>query len=250
MSLLTPREKDVLRLLAEDSSISVPELAKRFGVSAVTIRTDLNSLSRKGYVVLRKGSAFPAFHQSILRRQETLMDEKNRIAKAAADLIQDGDNVMILAGTTNALIAKYCLGKRDVHIVTNSTLLLPYVRVNPAIHLTLVGGEFRPSIEGTVGPLTATELRQFHVRIAFLGTDGFTLDKGLTAHLVEDAEVAKVMAGQAEQVVLVTDSTKYGKAGFAHMLPLHKMSMLITDEALSPQAIAELAEHKIAVKLV
>jgi DeoR family galactitol utilization operon repressor len=178
-----------------------------------------------------------------------LVDEKNRIAKAAAELIQDGDNIMILAGTTNALIVKYCLGKRDVHIVSNSTLLLPYVRVNPAIHLTLVGGEFRPSIEGVVGPLAANELRQFHVRIAFLGTDGFTLDKGLTAHLVEDAEIAKVMAGQAEQVVLATDCTKYGKAGFAHMLPLHKVSMLITDDGLPEKARTELAEHKIAVKL-
>ncbi|HEY3324842.1 MAG TPA: DeoR/GlpR family DNA-binding transcription regulator [Planctomycetota bacterium] len=250
MALLTSREKEIMRILSDDSTQSASQLSARLGVSAVTIRTDLNNLASKGYMVLRRGAAFPAFHQSILDRQETGMEEKNRIAKAAAELIHDGDRIMLVAGTTPALVAKYLFGKRDVHIVTNSTLLLPYVRINPSVHVTLVGGEFRPWTEGVVGPIALAELKRFHVQMAFIGCDGLTPDKGATAHHVEDAEVVRTMAEQSEKLVLVTDSTKYGKTGFAHMLPLAKIDMLITDDKLDAAAKAQLTELGVEFKVV
>ena len=127
---------------------------------------------------------------------------------------------MIEAGTTTALIAKYLLGKRDVHVVTNSTLVIPYARFNPSLHLTVVGGEFRPSTESLVGPVALRDLEEFHVRIAFIGTDGFSLESGLTTHLVEGAEIVRKMQAQAKRTVLVADSSKWGKVGFARVLPL------------------------------
>jgi len=242
-SAMTTREREIIRYLADDDNVSVAELSRRLGVSEVTIRSNLNQLEAKGFIVRHKrGSAVPAFHQNILNRQKSMVEEKERIAKAAAELVEEGDHIMLVAGTTTASVAKFLLGKRDIHIVTNSTLLLPYVRVNPSIRVTLIGGEFRPSMEGMVGPLAVDEVKQFHVKYAFIGTDGFSTDGGVTAHHIEEAEMVKVVANQTDKLVLVADSTKYGKRGFALMFPLDRPDLLISDKGLSKAARKELQE--------
>ncbi|MFP4564648.1 MAG: DeoR/GlpR family DNA-binding transcription regulator [Spirochaetia bacterium] len=243
----TEREKKILEMLSENSSIAVADLRRVLDVSAVTIRNDLNSLAEKGAIIRTRGGALPAFHPSILDRQKHRTDAKNRIAKRAAELIKDGETVMIGAGTTTALIAKYLLGKRDIHIVTNSTLIVPYARLNPAIHLTVVGGEFRPSTESLVGPITLKELEQFHVKTSIVGTDGFSLKTGLTTHLVDGAEVVKRMAGQADRTVLIADSSKYGKEGFVKILPLTEFDLMITDDEMREEIVTDLEANGIQV---
>ena len=247
---LSDRERQILALLAEDASVSVAAVSDKLAVSKVTIRSDLSSLEEKGFLVRTHGGAMPAFHASILERNRTRSEEKNRIARAAAETIEDGDTVMIEAGTTTALIVKYLLGKRDLHIVTNSTLLIPYARMNPQLHLTVVGGEFRPATESLVGPIALRELEEFHVRKAFLGTDGFSLELGSSTHLVEGAEVNKRMALQAEERFLVADSAKYGRAGFVRMLPLTSYSRIITDLAMSDEITGALIETGLVIERV
>jgi len=247
---LSGRRKEILRILSEDAGATVSQISDRLNVSTVTIRSDLEGLSENGYIIRTRGGAIPAFHPSILDRQKTMSEGKTRIAKAAAEMVGDGDKVMIVAGTTTALIPRFLLGRRDVHIVTNSTLLLPYARINPSLHVTLVGGQFLSSGEATVGPMALRQLEQFHVRMAFLGTDGFSLESGFTAHQVDIAEMVKHMARQAEQSVLCADSSKYGKAGFAHILPLKEVSSIITDDQLGEQSKAELEAEGISVSCV
>jgi DeoR family galactitol utilization operon repressor len=247
---LTEREREIVRLLAEDPNVSVGHLSDSLGVSTVTVRSDLNNLAQKGVILRTRGGATPAFHPNVIVRQNLRMEEKNRIAQAAADLVDDGDTVMIEAGTTTALIAKYLLGKRFVNIVTNSALILPFARINPGIHLTVVGGEFRPATESFVGPVAMAELERFHVRLAFVGTDGFSLEGGLTTHLVEGAEVVRKMAERSEEIVLVADSSKHGRIGFVHVLPVSRLSRLVTDTGLPAEAEAALEDAGIQVSRV
>ena len=244
---LAEREKEIVRLLAEESGIPVSKLSEKLGVSAVTIRSDLNNLAKKGVVVRTRGGAAPAFHPNVVVRQNLRVEEKNRIAQAAADLVNDGDTIMIEAGTTTALVAKYLLGKRFVNIVTNSSLILPFARLNPGIHLTVVGGEFRPATESFVGPIALLELERFHVRLAFIGTDGFSMEGGLTTNLVEGAEIVRRMAERSERTVLIADSSKFGKIGFVHVLPVHQVKTLITDSELPESARVELTETGVEV---
>ncbi len=239
---ITEREQAILELLTENSAATVSEISSRLEVSSVTIRADLSDLAEKGLIVRTHGGAFPSFHPSITTRQRDNVKVKTRIAKAAAGLVRDGDTIMIEAGTTTALIARFLLGRRDVHVVTNSTLTIPYARINPALLLTVVGGEFRPATESLVGPVALRDLEQFHVRLAFIGTDGFSLEAGLTTHLVEGAEIVRKMARQAERVVLVADSTKYGKIGFARVLPVAAVHQLVTDTELPPDVVQALGE--------
>jgi DeoR family transcriptional regulator, galactitol utilization operon repressor len=244
---LTVREKKILELLTESKVLSVSDLSRVLDVSTVTTRNDLNSLAEKGFILRTRGGAVPAFHPNILDRQKNLVDVKTRIARAAARLVQSGDTIMIGAGTTTALVAKYLLGKHDLHIVTNSTLIIPYARVNPSIHLTVVGGEFRPSTESLVGPITLRELEQFHVKAAFIGTDGFSLEKGLTTHLVDGAEVIKRMARQADRKILIADSSKYGKEGFVKIIPLSDFDTIITDIGLEGSIMKQLEDKGLQV---
>jgi DeoR family galactitol utilization operon repressor len=247
---LSERERTILDKLSEDGSVSVTALAQELGLSEVTIRTDLKALEEKGWINRTRGGASAALHRDILDRQREHVEEKNAIARKAAELVRDRDLIMIEAGTTTALIAKYLSGKRDVHIVTNSTLVLSYARMNPSLQVTMTGGEFRRATESLVGPIALEALARLNVRLAFVGTDGFSLDRGMTTHLVEGAEIVKAMKAHAHTTILVADSSKYGKIGFAHVLPLQSMDLVITDRGLGKDAEDQMIQANIRFQLV
>jgi DeoR family galactitol utilization operon repressor len=250
VSELNEREKVILNKLSSDGSVLVADLAKDMSLSEVTIRNDLKNLELKGWINRVRGGAAPSIHQEILERQKIHTEEKNAIARAAAELVRDGDVIMIEAGTTTALIAKYLTGKRDIHVVTNSTLVFSYARMNPNLQITMTGGDFRRSTESMVGPIALQTLDKLNVRIAFVGTDGFTLERGITTHIMEGAEIVKVMKKHSETTVLVADSSKYGKVGFSEILPLSDMDLILTDSALTDSALQELSEAGIKVERV
>jgi DeoR family galactitol utilization operon repressor len=237
---VSERREAILEILAEDSQVSVAELAKKLGVTVVTARGDLAALEEEGFLVRTHGGALPAFHPKILDRIRKDKDLKSAIAKAAAAEIQNGDTVMISAGTTAALIAKYLLGKRDIHVVTNNTLLLTYARTNPQLRVTLVGGEFRAAEEGIIGPMAMESLNQFYVAKAFIGIDGASVKQGFTAHFVETADLVRKMSEQADEVLVISDSGKFGKPGFAHILPFDGVDTLVTDSNLTQEFEKEL----------
>lgn len=241
------RRAVVLEILMEESSVSVSELSRRLSVTPVTARADLSALEKEGLLVRTHGGALPAHHPKILERMQAGKALKESIAKAAAGMIEDGDTVIITAGTTTALIARYMLGKRDVHIVTNNTLLLTYARINPQVRVTLIGGEFRPAEEGTVGPMALAALRQFHVSKAFIGVDGVSAKQGFTAHILESAVLVRTMAEQADQIIAVAHSAKFGRHGFARILPIDGVDVLVTDKKVSAELESKLKRASVQV---
>jgi DeoR family transcriptional regulator, galactitol utilization operon repressor len=242
---LMDRERTILKLLSERGGLSVSLLSRELGVSEVTIRSDLKELEGKGYLSRSRGGAYPALHQSIIERQQQRLEEKNRIARAAAQLVHDGDRIMIEAGTTTALLVRHLIGKRDIQVVTNSTLVFSYARLNPALQITLTGGEFRRETESMVGPVALRTLAGLNVRLAFVGTDGFSLAKGMTTQLVEGAEIVKAMRACAEETLLLADASKYGKTGFVNVLALSEVDGVITDTGLGQGAAREFEDASI-----
>jgi len=247
---LNLRERRILEMLSDLGTVSVSALALELGLSEVTIRSDLKELEERGFLNRTRGGAAPVMHRDVLDRQRERQEEKNRIAKAAAELVSDGDSIMIEAGTTTALIAKHLIGKRDIHLVTNSTLVFSYARMNPALQITMTGGEFRRPTESLVGPIALETIGRLNVRLAFVGTDGFSLARGMTTHLVEGAEIVRAMKARALTTVLVADASKYGKIGFAGVLALTDVDLIITDSSLDAAAARELAEAAVAVRTV
>ena len=234
-------------MMAEDNSVSVSELSKRLDVTVVTARADLAALEEEGLLVRTHGGAVPALHPNMAARMQSGKEVKSAIAKAAAAMIDEGDTVIITAGTTTALIAKYLLGKRDVHIVTNNTLLFSYARTNPHLRVTLLGGEFRPEEEGVVGPMALKAVDTFFVSKAFIGIDGASIKQGFTANSVESADLVRKLAGQAGQVIAISDSSKFGKPGFARILPFDAADVLVTDNKLSKEFEEKLTEANVRI---
>ena len=112
-------------------------MSSHLDVSMVTVRSDYDALAEKGYLIRARGGALVASHSEVLKRQRQNFDLKATIARTAATLIEDGDSIMVEAGITTALVGRYLLGKQNIKVVTNSTLLLPYARVESggALHL-------------------------------------------------------------------------------------------------------------------
>jgi DeoR family galactitol utilization operon repressor len=241
------RKSVILDLLMAEGSVSVSELAKRLNVTVVTARADLATLEEEGLLVRTHGGAVPAQHPKMMERMPAEKGVKGAIAKAAAAKIQDGDTIIVSAGTTTALIARYLLGKKNIHIVTNNTLLLSYARTNPQIRVTLVGGEFRPEEEGIVGPMALQAIETFHVSKALIGIDGASIKQGFTANSVESADLVRKMAEQADQVIVLSDSGKFGKPGFARILPFGDIDTLVTDNELTQEFETELTTAGVRV---
>jgi DeoR family galactitol utilization operon repressor len=248
---LKERENRIVRMLIEDPTITIARLSKELGVSPTTVSNDLNSLTNKGTLIKVKGSGIiVSFHPNILARLESMMAEKNRIGQYASSLVNDGDTIMVAGGTTTSLVVKYLLGKRDIRIITHSTLVIPYARVNPGIHITSTGGEFKASTETYVGPHAMKELNKFYAKTAFIGTDGLSLKDGLTTYLVEDAAIVKSMAERAERSVLVVDSSKINKRGSVKVLPLTEIDMVICGKGMPKDVKEELMNENVQVVLV
>lgn len=244
------RETYILDLLAKDGSLSVSALSKDLGVSEVTIRSNLRALEDRGLLARTHGGAQPSTLADVLERRRERAAEKERIAAAAAAMITDGDRVMIEAGTTCALVPRYLSGRRGVQIVTNSTLLLAQARLNPQLTVILTGGEFHRGSESMVGPVALRSVRDFNVRFAFVGTDGFTSDRGITTQFAEGAEVIGAMASRAEETWLLADSSKYGRAGFVSVLGLGDLTGIITDDGLGPDSVTALQQSAPIVRAV
>lgn len=248
LPLLNEKEQQIINFLIQDPTISVSDLAENLSVSAVTMRSYLNGLAEKGYLYRVHGGAVPTIHPAIVERDHQLQAEKRAIARTAAEMVRDGDTIMIEAGTTTAMIVRFLLGRRDVSVITNNTLALAHTRGNPGLRVHMVGGEFRPATESVVGPMALSFLERFHVRTAFVGTDGLSVDKGLTTHLVEGAEIVIRMAQQADRTVAVADSSKFNREGFVRVLPLQKLDTIITDSAIGPAAAS--AIRKLGIELI
>jgi DeoR family transcriptional regulator, galactitol utilization operon repressor len=229
--LITERQSSILEILIEKPGTSVIDLSRMFDVTDATIRNDLNHLSNRGMIVRSHGKATPSLHPMMIRRQRANLKEKIRIAKKAAEMIDSGDTVMIDSGTTTAIIPRYLIGKRDIHVITNSILQIAHFRLNPSITFTMIGGEFRFLDECFVGPLSLDALSRFNAKLAFIGTIGFSAEHGLTTYSLEIADIILQMVRRADKVVLCADSTKWQKKGNVNTVPLSDVDYLVTDAA-------------------
>ena len=244
---LSPREEIILQKLRSGEEYPVTRLSEELGVSAVTIRADIRNLDAKGLVVRHHGKVVVASAPQTAIRDGANAAQKEAIARAAASLAKDNDCIMITNGSTCSLIPRYLFGKRGLKIVTNSTLLLPYGRANPQLHITLVGGEYRSQAEALVGPAAIAQIEDYHVSTTFFGTDGFTVEHGLTTGLVENAQVVQRMCAQATRRVLCVDSSKVGNRGFVRIMPVTEIDTIVTDSGFPTDLIAQLEEQGVEV---
>ena len=237
------RRARIAELVREHGVVRVGELADQFAVSEVTIRNDLVRLERDGHLARDHGGATAIDESkrvtSLLRVDERAtqqMDEKRRIAQAAAKFVAPGDTIILDAGTTVVELARLLSKVSPLTVVTNALNVAMEIGTASEARLILLGGTFHRESSSTVGPLAEHNLTELVVQKLFLGTQAFDLEHGLTDSTSEIAQAKRAMIRAARQVILLTDSSKWSHAGFIKVSPLAELDTIITDEGLPAEA--------------
>lgn len=249
-SYMITRQNKILELIAEGNKVEVSQLSELLGVSKVTIRKDLDHLEEKGLVKREHGFAHLASHDDISGRLAYHYETKRKIAAAAAELVGDGETVMIESGSCCVLLAEALAARQDVTIVTNSAFIASHIRRQPHARTVLFGGAYQNESQVMVGPLAKMCAESFFVDKLFIGTDGFTEKLGFMGADHLRAEMVGVMAGQANKVFVLTESEKFNRLSSVALLPANRVAGVVTDSLLSAGAEAFLTSCGVEIRKV
>jgi len=237
-----------LRLITEqarrDGRVDVAGLAEQFGVTTETIRRDLSTLERQSLVKRVHGGAIPmerlGFEPGVARRSGLMVAEKDRIGKAALAEVPEEGAVLIDAGTTTAQFAQLLPPDRELTVVTNCAPIAVAVAVKPRIKVLLLGGRVRGRTLAAVGDWTTAALSQIYIDVAFVGTNGFSAQRGLTTPDPAEAAAKRAMIDAARRTVVLADHTKFGADALMRFAALRDVDVLVTDTGLDPDLVAEI----------
>jgi DeoR/GlpR family transcriptional regulator of sugar metabolism len=252
------RRLKIAEQVQEHGTVRVAELMRAFRVTDTSIRRDLEILESQGRLRrIHGGAVASARSQAPLLFQAKAREnpqEKKRIGAAAAQLVRAGESVLLDSGTTVLEVAlhlpSHLEGPTPLTAVTSSLPVIAELQNWSSIHLNLLGGILLPDFQATVGPQTIANLRRFQVDKAFLGCDGLSLSHGLTTPHMLIAEVGRVMAEVAHEVIAVADSSKLGRIGFTPIVPLKQVQKLITDSGAPAALLDEIRAVGIEVIIV
>lgn len=228
------RQSRILELLRERGRVDVSVLVDEFGVSPATVRRDLAELEGNGQLRRTHGGAVPApnaeHDPSFEMRELVNVDEKIRIGRAVAALIQDGDNVLIDAGSTALQVARAVAGREGLTIITNSLSVCEALRDMKDGRLIVVGGEYRGQNHALVGSLAADTIRNFGIDKAVLGVSAIDLDRGvISTTSFAEAAFQKAAIEAAKEVVVVADYSKFGRSALCVISRLEEIDQVVTD---------------------
>jgi len=245
------RRHQMLAVVGEKGFARVVDLSAAFGVSKVTVRSDLDALAGGGAVRRIRGGAISTDVASLQERpfeevQVEARSQKARIAATAVDLIDSGMSIILDVGTTTAAIADELLRRdrlRDVTVITNGlSIALALEPAIPRIQVIVSGGALRPLQHSLVAPLGAVLLQQVRADIAFVGCNGVDATAGITNINLPEAEIKRAMIASASAVVVVADGSKIGRVRLGMIAPMTDVDMIITDHAAPATALQELRD--------
>jgi len=226
------RHREIPAMAARDGEVSVDALARRFGVSVMTIRRDLTHLAREGKVTRTHGGALPARAGVVeLAYEEKARDhaeEKRAIARAVADMVRPGMAVSLDTGTTTLEVARAIAHAGDLTVLTSSLTIASVLRNREGIELVLLGGTVRKNSPDLTGELTEDNVKRFRVHLAVLGADAVKPDGVFTTD-ARIARVSRAMIVNADRVVLAADSSKFAETAFVKCADLGDLDCVVTD---------------------
>ena len=250
--LVDERRHRIAQYVVANKVATVAELSDEFGVSSVTVRSDLESLERQGLLKRNHGGAVapqvlrfaPAFQE----KTSVHLLEKQSIAQRAAELIEDGDRVIIDSGSTTLLLARRLRDLR-LTVLVNSVYTLNELVGASHIELITIGGSLYEQGMSFVGPLAESCLERTHADKVFLGVNGVS-KKGISVNNIQEAGIKAKMISAADQVIVLADSSKIGRDSFAYLASLEDVDTLVTNSDIDPQMLEELNESGMEVLVV
>lgn len=235
------RRQEIIDYLKMHSAANIDMLARRFGVSAATIRRDLNVLKAHGEIRRTYGGALAnvastAFEPAYSEKSQRCEAEKAAIAALAAQRVEDGDVVVLDAGSTSFALARALRSKRGLKVVTTDLKIALEFSSTSASEVIIVGGVVRPRLFSCVGVIAERILEGLHANYAFVGADGIDVDAGVTNASLSEVRVKQLIIAAARTPILLADNSKFDKVSLARVAALSAFHEVISDSGLSSAA--------------
>ena len=241
------RQNEILKTIRREKSISVNELSRRFQVTKETIRTDLNKLEQTGEIKRTHGGAVLMVREEL---EPTLLDrsnseEKMRIARQALNYVEDHQAILIDTGTTAFAFSRALAesDKKDLTIFSNDLTVLLELENRKDLQLNVLGGRIRSGFHYSYGEGLIDELEQYHFDKLFLTVSAMDIKSGLTTAQPDLARLKQAMVRASQEVIVLTDSTKYGKTHFQSYAALSDIDILITDDGMGEKDVEQLKKQ-------
>lgn len=245
------RHDFITQQLATRDSISVIELSHLLSVSSVTVRKDLADLELAGKLYRSHGCAKPinpfTNNRPVDEKEVLFVEEKRRIGMRAAQLITERDSIIIASGTTVHALARAIRPIQRLSVVSASLPVTITLSSDPSIDIIQLGGWLRHSSLSTVGEFSEIVLDSLTFSKLYLGVDGIDLEYGITTTDIREAQLNKKMMSAAQKTIVVADSSKFGRRGFAKIADLEEVDIIITDSNIPAGARQKLEERGITV---
>lgn len=247
--LSVERRRRIVELAVAEGSVRVFALSQRFGVSEVTIRADLRALAADGALIRTRGGAIaPSETLSTAFSLRALHNhaQKQGIGRAAAALVRPGDTILLDAGTTAMEMARHLPATLSpLTVVTNALNVAMHVGSIPGARIILAGGSLNSETISTLGMLAERDLSDLMVDKLFLGAHSLDAVMGIADLSVEIARVKSAMIRASREVILLADSSKWGRSAVARVAPLSAIHTWITDSGLSDDIRSAVAKFEI-----
>jgi len=250
------RLNSILTTLQHSGSVSVEGLSKDLNVSLVTIRRDLDSLEGQGLLRRTHGGAVsiePLFYEpfrndrSFQAQVEKFADEKRRIGRAAAALIEEGEIITLTPGTTATEVIRGLPLHRKVTVVTSTVNVAMELSKRKDLDVFVTGGHLRGDWFSLVGPTAVQSLAHLLVRTVFIGADGVDPKWGLSCYNPDEAQLNSAMVRHAQRKIAVVDHSKFGVVAGWRICPTSDLDILITDSGATDEMIAPFERAQIKV---
>lgn len=254
MMIKEDRQSIILDRLLKKGEVFVSDLSDLLQVSVVTVRKDLAELEKQGRLYRNHGRAILinpfTGNRSVKEKEKLCPKEKSNIGLAASQLVIPNDSIIIASGTTVTAFAHSLQHKPNFIAVTASMKVAEALAKNPSIDIMLLGGRLRHSSLSVIGPDAEQMLVGCTFSKLFLGVDGIDLDYGITTTDLREAHLNRVMMCAAQKIIVLSDSSKFGRRGFAKICGMDEVDMVITDSGIRPADRQALEDMGIEVVIV
>lgn len=220
------------------------ELSTRFGVSEMTIRRDVLRLEEAGQVIRIPGGArlarSGAFEKTFAERLQKMGAAKNRLGRAAAALVKDGEALVLDSGTTTFCIARHLRARRNLVVRTFSVAAMEELSGGESVRVELTGGVYRRSSHDLVGRAVDEALTGVHANKVFFGAAALSFEKGV---MVYDPEAPRALIHSGAERILVIDSSKIGREALYLFCRLKDCDLVVTDNGIQREQLVRLRKR-------
>lgn len=227
------RKQQISQMIQTNGSVKVNELSQIFGVSEVTIRTDLADMESKGLLSRIHGGAVysykPYYSMNLNQRLETNQSEKVEIAEKIAKLIKPDDTVMLNSGTTTLLTFRKFPDEYNLNIVTNSISIALEASSNPNYNVVLIGGSVNTKYQFTYGADAVNQLKKYRADKLILSVDGIDIENGFSTYYDKEADIDRMMIDRARTRIIAADSSKFNHSAFVNISDISVADMIVTN---------------------